>query len=244
MKLEATDIEAELGGRAIVRVPDLRLTGPNWVGIVGANGSGKTTLLRALGGRLSLTCGSIRLDGVEIGGDRRARAMAIGFSPDIAMLPGELTGRELLALAARATGGDYAASDLAGLREALDLPRFWSRRVDEWSAGMRQRLALYAAFVGGQRIVLLDEPFNWLDPVACFDARQALANMARDGWLIVSALHDLTTLIHHCREGFLMAEGSIRLAIAPEDIARGADDARAFEHRVIAHLRPQATITE
>jgi ABC-2 type transport system ATP-binding protein len=238
--LRLDGLQVALGGRTIVTVERIALEGPAWVGVIGANGSGKTTLLRALGGRLPAAAGEIAIDGHACAADRAARAFRIGFAPEIAALPPELTGRDLLSVVARPLTAAIDDDALASLREALGLEAFWHRRVGTWSAGMRQRLAVYAAFVGGQRIVILDEPFNWLDPVSSFDVRRAIADLARSSHLVVTALHDIATFIHHCDSGYLLADGRVRLALDAEEIARGRGDFPAFERELIAQLRATA----
>jgi ABC-2 type transport system ATP-binding protein len=233
-------LRVALGGRVVVGIDEMALEGPAWIGIIGANGSGKTTLLRALGGRLPAEAGEIAIDGAALGRDRAARALGIGFAPEIAALPGELTGRDILTLVARPTGATIDDPGLAPLRDALGLDAFQDRRVGTWSAGMRQRLAVYAAFVGGQKIVLLDEPFNWLDPVSAFDARRAMRDLAGRSHLIVTALHDVATFVHNCDQGFLLADGRVGLELGAGAIARGREDFRGFEQALIAQLRPSS----
>jgi len=238
--LRLEGVEVALGGRTIVSVANMALEGPTWIGVIGANGSGKTTLLRALAGRLPLAAGGIAIDDHASADDRFARALEIGFAPEIATLPPELTGRDLLSLVARPRAAAIDDQMLAPLRVALGLDTFWHRRVGTWSAGMRQRLAVYAAFVGGQRIVILDEPFNWLDPVSSFDARRAIADLARRSHLVVTALHDIATFIHQCDSGYLLAGGRVRLTLDAAAISRGRDDFPSFERQLIAELRPQS----
>lgn len=237
--LRARQLSVALGGRTIVEIDRMALEGCGWIGIIGANGSGKTTLLRALGGRLPVAAGEIEIDGVACAQDRTQRAMKIGFAPEIAALPGELTGCDILSLVARPFGAEIAALMLAPLREALGVEAFWQRRVGTYSAGMRQRLAIYAAFVGGQPIVILDEPFNWLDPVSSFDVKHAIRALAGASHLIVTALHDIATFTHHCDSGLLLAAGRVGLRLSSEAIARGRADLPAFEQSLIEQLRPR-----
>jgi ABC-type multidrug transport system ATPase subunit len=224
----------------MVAIETLAMAGPAWTGFIGANGSGKTTLLRALCGRLPAAAGTIAIDGLAC--DRAARALRIGFAPEIAALPPELTGRDLLSLVARPRAAAIDDPLLAPLREALGIEAFCERRVGTWSAGMRQRLAVYAAFAGGQRIVILDEPFNWLDPVASFDARRAIADLARSSHLVITALHDIATFIHECDGGFLLSGGRVALALDGAAIASGRADFSAFEQRLVAELRPAPSL--
>ena len=235
--LGARGLSVALGGRTIVEIDRLGFEGPGWIGIIGSNGSGKTTLLRALAGRLPVAAGEIEIDGEPCARDRAWRAMAIGFAPEIAVLPGELSGCDVLSLVARPFGAAIEDPALAALRASLGVESFWRRRVGTYSAGMRQRLAICAAFVGGQNIVILDEPFNWLDPVSSFDVKAAIRDLARER-LIVTALHDIATFAHHCDSGLLLAEGRIGLVLTPEAIERGRADLRGFERVLIDRLRP------
>src|SRR5205085_231163 len=88
------------------------------------------------------------------------------------------------------------------------------------------------------RAVLLDEPFNWLDPICAFDTKQALgALVAAEGLTLVTALHDMTSLVQHCGAGLLLADGQIRRRLGPEEMTAGRRDYAAFEAEMIAGLR-------
>ena len=210
---------------------------PAWIGLVGANGSGKTSLLRALAGRLPIEGGRILLGGVDVSADRAARAQRVGFAVDAAMLPADLTPRELFAITAMADG---AAEDpaLRGLREALDVERFLDRECGSLSAGMGQRIAILAAFLDLPGIVILDEPFNWLDPLTAFDVKAALrALVAARGITLFTALHDIATLTAYCDRGVLMSGGRIALTIEKEELRSGLADPVTFEAAMVARLR-------
>jgi ABC-type multidrug transport system ATPase subunit len=155
-------LAVERGGRPVVTDFSYANEGAAWIGLVGANGSGKTSLLRALAGRVPIRAVRIFIGGTELSRDRAARARLIGFAPDAAMLPGDLTPRELFAISAD-TRNAVDDPALGELRAALNLESFIDRPCGSLSAGMGQRVALLAAFLDLPAIVLLDEPFNWLD---------------------------------------------------------------------------------
>jgi ABC-2 type transport system ATP-binding protein len=178
MRLEVQDLLVLRGGIRAVDGVSLVLEPGRWTGVVGANGSGKTSLLRALAGRLDVEGGRILADGEDRTADRAWRAAHIGFAPDIAALPPSLAGLELFSIVA--PGWDGATPGLARLREALDFDRFAAQRIGTLSAGMRQRLAIFLAFLNGPRAVILDEPFNWLDPVCAYDTKAALGSLAAE----------------------------------------------------------------
>jgi ABC-type multidrug transport system ATPase subunit len=210
---------------------------PGWIGIVGANGSGKTTLLRALAGRLPVQAGRILLGGEDLTRDRAARADRIGFAVDAAMLPADLSPREIYAISARARNAiDEPA--LGPLRRALDMEGSLDRRCGALSAGMRQRAALLGAFLDLPAIVILDEPFNWLDPLTAYDVKIALRDLvAERGLTLLTALHDITTLTAYCNRGLLMSGGRIAMTIEEAGLRAGLSDPRAFEALMVGQLR-------
>ena len=233
--IELEGVGVRRGAALAVRDVSLTVAAGRWFGVLGANGSGKTSLLRALAGRLPFVGGACRIDGVDLASDRHARARVVGFAPPADHLPDALTGRELLDLVA----GNAAVADaaLAPLAEPLSLPGVIERRIGACSAGMRQRLALACAFVGSPRAVVLDEPFNWLDPVAAFDLRGVLRGLVDDGLTLVTALHDLTSFALACDEGALLEGGRVALALEAAALEDARRDPAAFERRSIARLR-------
>lgn len=233
--LSVSALTVNRGGQRIVHDASAAIPPGSWFGVIGANGSGKTTLLRAIAGRLPIAGGSCAIFGTEHADDRAARAQAIGFAPPIEHLPALLTVRELLELAGDPVAVQQQRSaalwQALGIAELLDVP------AGECSSGMRQRAALALAFALPCRIVILDEPFNWLDPVAAFDTRAALAAMVAQGLTLITALHDLTTLCGFCDSGIVMARGRISLQLDQATLRAGRSDAAAFESELVAALR-------
>jgi len=225
----------ERSGQRVVHGVDLTISHGSWFGVIGANGSGKTSLLRALAGRLPFAAGSCRVEGEELAGDRAGRARRFGFAPPADTLPDALRGRDVLEL----VGGsiDAARLRLGTLHEALGLAPLLDRWVGDCSAGMRQRIAIAAAFAGGHPLVILDEPFNWLDPVATFDLRENLRKTVDAGLTLVTALHDLGTLASACDAGLMLADGKVALALDEDALRIAARDPQTFERQTIDRLR-------
>lgn len=230
-----TGVSVERTGQRVVHAVDLTFARGSWFGLIGANGSGKTSLLRALAGRLPFAAGSCRIDGEELVADRATRASRFGFSPPADKLPDALRGRDVLEF----VGGNIedVCSRLGSLHVALGVGPLLDRWIGDCSAGMRQRLAIAAAFAGGHTLVILDEPFNWLDPVAIFDLRQALREMVDDGLTLMTALHDLSTLAAACDAGLMLADGKVAMTLNEDMLEAAAQDPQAFERRTIGLLR-------
>ena len=237
ISLELDKVAVARGAMPVVSGISYAHRGAGWIGVVGANGAGKTTLLRALAGRLPLAGGTIRIDGRDLGSDRAERARLIGFAPDPNFLPDDLSPGELFALASLDGARHSVAPGLEALHAALDIDRFMGRRIGALSAGSRQRIAIYSAFVNQPTIVILDEPFNWLDPLTAYETKCALRDLVGQGLLLVTALHDVSTLTSYCGRGLLLAGGAAALEIEREELTAGARDPLAFEHSIVEHLR-------
>ncbi len=233
----AEGLSVSRGGEIVVRDISFEVPFGAWFGLLGANGSGKTTALMALAGRLPVDAGRLTLAGTECSEDDAARSAIVGFAPPPESLPDLLTGGELLALLARsrsaAPDAPRSVFDALGLDHLLDHP------IEGMSSGMRQRLAIFCAFVGERRIVVLDEPFNWLDPVAAFDLKTALSELVAGGLAIVTALHDVGTFATRCSAGLWLHEGRVARTFAQDDLEAGARDLIGFERAVYTLFRAE-----
>lgn len=233
--IELSAVSVDRSNVRVIDSVDVAIPKRCWFGLIGANGSGKTSLLRALAGRLPFAAGACLIDGTDLAQDRMARAEQFGFSPPADRLPDALRIRDLLELAA----GDLptALDRLGPIRSALGIDALGERWVGDCSAGTRQRAAIALAFAGGQPLVILDEPFNWLDPVAAFDLRRALRALVDNGLMLVTALHDLGTLATACDEGTMLADGRVALTIDRSLLDQAARAPDEFERRTIDLLR-------
>ncbi len=236
MRLDLIGVDVRRGATLAASNVTFTVAAGSWLGVVGANGSGKTSLLRAVAGRLDLAGGLIMVDGIDRSADRAWRARAIGFAPDAASLPGRPTAAQLYTLLG---GGADERAALVSLRSALGIDGLRDHRIDTLSSGNRQRIALYAAFVAPEprRAVILDEPFNWLDPVAAYDLKQAMAGLVADGLTLMTALHDLGSWVMLCDHGVMLTDGRIAAELTAVELAAGRGDLAAFEHRMITALR-------
>ncbi|MFC4728667.1 ABC transporter ATP-binding protein [Coralloluteibacterium thermophilus] len=170
-----------LGGRDVLAGVDLNLPRGTFCGLVGANGAGKSCLLRCVATLLRGFEGHIAVDGHDVVRAGMQARTALGYAVDPALLPAVLDGSQCLQLFAESRGlsrPDAAALEFA---ERLDLARWLDRPVGTYSFGMRQKLAIVLAIVGGPPLVLLDEVMNGLDPVAAVECRDHLRGLAASG---------------------------------------------------------------
>jgi ABC-type multidrug transport system ATPase subunit len=240
--LQVDGLSVRAGSALALDGLDLSLAGPVWCGVLGANGSGKTTLLRCLSGRLPPAAGEIRLEGKLVTRDAGARAARVGFAPETGKLPIELSSAELISVVRRAHGAGPPTPLLLRLEEALGLAAQAHRPIGALSSGLKQRLAIYLAFVASPPVVLLDEPFNWLDPVAAYDLKAVLQEMVDAGaCAVITTLHDTGTFAARCGQGLLLQEGRVAETFSQAALRAGARDLPAFEAEIARRFRQGLT---
>lgn len=166
-------------------------------GLVGPNGAGKTTFLGLVTGQLRPTLGRVRVFG-ETPFGRPEVLRRIGFCPAADLLDRTTTPREWVRYLVRLTGFSAAAADARAERalEQVGLAAAAARPVVTLSKGMRQRTKLAGAIAHDPDLLVLDEPFNGLDPVARHDLVELVRGWAKTKSLVVAShlLHEVESL--------------------------------------------------
>jgi ABC-2 type transport system ATP-binding protein len=196
----------------VVAVNDITFeVGPGVTGLLGPNGAGKSTLLHLLSGLLRPSAGDVLIEGRPAWRDPGIYR-SIGLVPEREAVHGYLTGRQFVELGARLQG---LADPVAAAHRALDtvdLLGAADRAVGGYSKGMRQRTKIAAALVHEPPILLLDEPFNGMDPRQRLHMMTLLRTMARDGRTILFSSHILEE-VERLADGILVIHAG-RLAAA------------------------------
>jgi len=230
--LSVSGMSVRRGGRSVVEAVSFTLAPGHWCGLIGVNGAGKTTLLRALAGRLPVEAGEVRLNDVALASpEAKAGRIAVSTAPD--RLPGAITVRRLMIEVARAHGAEPWPERLRALKSALALDEIAENPIHILSAGQKQRATIYLTFLGTPDVVLLDEPFNALDPLIAFALKRALKDLARSGLVLITALHDLPTVALHCDCGLLLSQGHLAEVYDPATLAVARSDPGRFEAEVL-----------
>ncbi|MEX2184016.1 MAG: ABC transporter ATP-binding protein [Chloroflexota bacterium] len=175
----------------VVAVNDVTFAlGPGVTGLLGPNGAGKSTLLHMLAGLLAPSAGSVRIAGRPAFGQPEVYR-DVGLVPEREAVPGFLTGHEFARFSAELQGvaAPGAAADRA--IATVELADAAHRQMRTYSKGMRQRAKLASALVHDPHILLLDEPFNGMDPRQRLHMIGLLRAMAADGRAILFSSHIL-----------------------------------------------------
>ena len=175
-------------------------------GLLGPNGAGKTTLMRIMFGVIAPTAGEVRWQGHPVTTADRRRW---GYMPqERGLYPVMPAGEQLVFLARlHGVGRAEAHRSARALLEELGLGDRWAERPDRLSGGMQQRLQLAAALVHDPEVIVLDEPFAGLDPVAVDELSVALAERAAAGRTVLFSSHQLDLVQDLCESIVMLSSG-------------------------------------
>ncbi|MDZ7595252.1 MAG: ABC transporter ATP-binding protein [Thiobacillus sp.] len=188
---------------------DLDIARGELFGLIGHNGAGKSTLFKMMLGLIPLTSGTILIDQASVSGSGfRAVRRKIGYLPENVVLYDNLTGLETLQFFSRLKGAPL--QDCAPALDRVGLTHAATRRVREYSKGMRQRLGFAQALLGRPQILFLDEPTTGLDPEAIRDFYAILRGLRAEGVTMVLTSHILAEIQERVDRLAIMAEGRIR----------------------------------
>ena len=155
-------------------------------GLLGANGAGKTTLMKCMLSLLTITSGSIEIFGKNLQEHREEILSQVGSIIETPIFYENCTAKEILEIHAQYMGKNITEVDIISALRMVGLKNT-TKKVKEFSLGMRQRLGLARAFLMKPRLLILDEPINGLDPVGIQEIRNLLQ--------LLSKKHGITILI-------------------------------------------------
>lgn len=204
---EVQGVTKRYGETEAVRGVDLTLAPGECVAMVGHNGAGKSSLIKLMLGLTTPTAGRIRV----LGGDPASAACSpirrrIGFLPENVAFHPSMTGRETLDFYARLKGAPCRDNDALFEKVGLE-PAAIRRRVSTYSKGMRQRLALAQALLGGPKLLFLDEPTTGLDPALRQSFYAIVAELRDRGTTVLLCSHALTELEGQADRVVVMSRG-------------------------------------
>jgi ABC-2 type transport system ATP-binding protein len=175
----------------VVAVNDISFAvGAGITGLLGPNGAGKTTLLHMTAGLLEPSAGSVRIAG-QVAWHDPAIYRRVGLVPEREAVYPFLTGREFAMVNAREQGLRDADAAVQRAIRLVDLEDAADRRIGTYSKGMRQRIKMAGALVHDPPVLILDEPFNGMDPRQRLHMFELLEGMADEGRTILLSSHIL-----------------------------------------------------
>jgi ABC-2 type transport system ATP-binding protein len=190
---------------------DLSVDAGSFYGIVGPNGAGKTTTLSMVTGLLRPDAGSVLVHGVDVWSDPVAAKRNMGVLPDRLRLFDRLTGAQLLFYSGtlRGLSDETVRARTADLASAFGFEDALNRLVTDYSAGMSKKIALAAAMIHSPRVLILDEPFESVDPVSAANVTQILRSYVDAGGTVVVSSHSMDLIQRICDHVAVVVNGAI-----------------------------------
>jgi ABC-2 type transport system ATP-binding protein len=202
---------------------DLDVPAGSFYGLLGPNGAGKTTTLSMAVGLLRPDAGRAWVLGHDVWADPVRAKQLLGVLPDGVRLFDRLTGAELLAYSGLLRGMDPDVVDQR-TRELLDvlaLTDAGRTLVVDYSAGMKKKIGLACALLHGPRVLVLDEPFEAVDPVAAALIREILQRYVAGGGTVIFSSHVMEVVERLCSHVAILAEGAIKRVGTLDDVRVG-----------------------
>lgn len=209
----------------LVAVANLTLDIPkgSFYGFVGPNGAGKTTTLNMATGLLTPDQGTAYVNGIDVWKDDSAARAQLGVMPDGMRLLDRLSGPDFLVHVGMLRGLDRetARQRAHQLLDTLDLTDAGKKLISDYSAGMTKKISLAAALIHAPSLLVLDEPFEAVDPVSAANIRQILQDFTSRGGTVILSSHVMATVQQLCTHVAVINHGQVLASGTTEEVAAG-----------------------
>lgn len=222
--LEISHFQKRYGTTVAVRDLSLTVEAGDIYGFIGHNGAGKTTLIRSVVGVQPIDGGSIKIAGIDVAQDPVEAKRLIAYVPDNPDVYDFMTGIQYLTFIADIFEVPVAdrQSRIEQLAGRLELTDALSSPVSSYSHGMRQKLVVIGALLHEPKLLVLDEPFVGLDPLASHELKQMLHELAARGSAVFFSSHVLEVVEKLCNKVAIIRHGELVSAGTTAEV-RGDD---------------------
>jgi ABC-2 type transport system ATP-binding protein len=240
--LHVRGLTKSFGDRRAVDAVDLDVPRGSFFGVVGPNGAGKTTLLSMATGLLRPDAGTCEILGADMWSRPQEAKVRLGVLPDGLALPERLTGREVLTHIGRLRGIEAAELDrrVDDLIEVMGLGSAPRTLVIDYSTGMRKKIGLALALLHAPGVLVLDEPFEGVDPVSAATLRTVLFDYRAAGGTVVLSSHAMALVEQIADHVGVMADGQVVAAGPMDDVRAG----RGLEERFVELVGSKVEVPE
>ncbi|GAA2634153.1 ABC transporter ATP-binding protein [Dactylosporangium fulvum] len=204
---------------------DLDVPTGSFFGLLGPNGAGKTTSLSMAVGLLRPDAGHAYVLGHDVWSDPVEAKRRLGALPDSARMFDRLSGSELLAYTGLLRGlpQDVIDTRAAELLDVLGLADAGRTLVVDYSAGMKKKIGLACAMLHAPRLLVLDEPFEAVDPVSGALIRDILIRYVRNGGTVIFSSHVMEVVERLCTHIAILADGQIKVVGTIDEVRSGRE---------------------
>ena len=230
--IEVSALKKAYGNHLAVDNVSFTINKGDIIGFLGPNGAGKSTIMNIMTGYLSLTEGSVKVDGYDIIDNPEQAKKRIGYLPEIPPLYIDMTVREYL----------YFIYDLKKVKfpkkphineivKLVKLENVVDRLIKNLSKGYRQRVGIAQALIGNPDVLILDEPTVGLDPKQIIEIRNLIARLGKNHTVILSS-HILSEVQEVCKRIIIINKGHIIADDTPENLSKNISEDHSINIRV------------
>lgn len=221
--IEIRGLTKAFGQKVAVDRINLDIPSGSFYGLVGRNGAGKTTTISMVTGMLMPSEGTAYVRGIDMWAEPLKAKAHLGVLPDGVHLFDKLTGEQLITYSGYLHGIDKetVASRVKDLLAAMDLTDAAGRAVADYSAGMTKKIALAAALVHAPSVLILDEPFEAVDPVSAANIQDILRGFVASGGTVIISSHVMDLVQRLCDHVAVMDSGRILAAGTVDEVRAG-----------------------
>ncbi len=205
--LNVLNVSKQYRGVNVVDDVSLSLSDGKVYGLVGVNGCGKSTLMKIICTLSAPNSGSVNWNGTEIS-EAKKSDLKIGYMIESPAFFGNLSGYDNLAVLAALYDG-VTKEDIKRVLEITGLTPNAKKRYKEYSLGMKQRLYFSYALLNEPNLLILDEPFNGIDPITNVIFKKIIKEYAQKGCCVFVTSHAVADIQSVCDEVFIMRQGKI-----------------------------------
>ena len=192
----------------------------DFIGLIGPNGAGKTTLMNTMVGILAADSGEVLVDGESTEGFSAAVRAKIGYMPSELATYDMFSPEELLKFLAAMYGVSPtdAATRMETLFEKLEMNEWKKKSIKKLSTGMKKKTAFAAAILHHPDVLILDEPFESVDPISQHKMKEILRNYLEIGGAVLMSSHVLDTVENVCNRFIIMNKGKVIKESTPDKL--------------------------
>lgn len=232
--LKLVNLTKKFGSFTAVNNVNLEINAGDFFGFLGQNGAGKTTTIKMITGLYSPTTGRVLINGIDISQNPIEAKQLIGYIPDQPFLYEKFTGREFLYFC----GGLYKI-DKNTLKKKIDIiieqlkiDQWVDKRTEEYSQGMKQRIAIASGLLHDPKLIVVDEPMVGLDPQSALVVKNVLKQKASEGVAIFMSTHSLNVAEEICTRIGIIKDGVMIF----EDRKEVVEHIRGTDHQNLESL--------
>ncbi|MGG1368361.1 ABC transporter ATP-binding protein [Priestia megaterium] len=208
--LEILKLSKQIEGKNIIKSLEFNIEPGQIVALLGPNGAGKTTTIKLLLGLLNPTSGDVKADSISILENRTGYLKKIGYVPDEPFFYEELKGIEFVRFTIDLWDkSTYDQEYYRSLIQHLKMESFIDDPIHTYSYGMKKKLALLVALIHKPNYLIMDEPFNGLDPSTTYNLKNFLQEYASGETAILLSTHMLDVAEKFCTHVAIIKDGNL-----------------------------------